>query len=57
LLDLDAGTSATATFRVTPAQLGYYDRTMTYRVDPGDADVTVGPDVSRGQVARITVTS
>lgn len=57
VLDLDAGASATATFRITPAQLGYYDRTMTYRVDPGDAEVTVGPDVSRGQAARITVTS
>jgi beta-glucosidase len=57
LLDLDAGESATATFRITPDQLGYYDRTMTYRVDPGAAEVCVGPDVSRGQVARVTVTS
>jgi len=57
LLDLEAGTTATATFSITPDQFGYYDRTMTYRVDPGDAEVSVGPDVSRGQVARITVTS
>lgn len=57
LLDLDPGESATARFRITPDQLGYYDRTMTYRVDPGDAELCVGPDVSRGQVARITVAS
>jgi len=46
-----------ARFPVTPAQLGYYDRTMTYRIDPGDAEVMVGPDVSHGQVARIAVTT
>jgi beta-glucosidase len=57
LLDLDAGASATTSFRITPDQLGYYDRTMTYRIDPGDAEVSVGPDISRTQVARITVTS
>ena len=57
LLDLEPGASAVARFPVTPAQLGYYDRTMTYRIDPGDAEVMVGPDVSHGQVARIAVTT
>ena len=32
-LVLDAGAIGTATFTVTPAQLSYYDRTMTLRID------------------------
>jgi beta-glucosidase len=55
-LDLAPGSTGTATFTVTPAQLAYYDRTMALRVDPGEALVTVGPDASSGEVARITVT-
>jgi Fibronectin type III-like domain len=55
-LVLKAGATGTATFTVTPAQLSYYDRTMTLRVDPGEAVVTVGPDASTGTSARITVT-
>jgi beta-glucosidase len=56
-LTLDAGATGTATFTITPAQLGYYDRTMTLRIDPGEAVVTVGPDASCGASARITVTA
>ena len=55
-LVLDAGAIGTATFTVTPAQLSYYDRTMTLRIDPGQAVVTVGPDASSGASAWITVT-
>jgi len=55
-LELDPGTIGTAAFRITPAQLSYYDRTMTHRIDPGEAVVTVGPDASSGASARITVT-
>src|SRR5450631_820579 len=55
-LQLDAGAIGTATFTLTPAQLSYYDRTMTLRTDPGEAVVTVGPDASGGASARITVT-
>jgi len=55
-LVLEAGATGTATFTVTPAQLSYYDRTMTLRIDPGEAVVTVGPDASTGASARITVT-
>jgi len=54
-LVLEAGAIGTATFTVTPAQLSYYDRTMTLRIDPGEAVVTVGPDASTGASARITV--
>jgi beta-glucosidase len=53
---LEAGATGTATFTVTPAQLSYYDRTMTLRIDAGEAVVTVGPDASTGTSARITVT-
>ena len=55
-LVLDAGVTGTATFTLRPAQLAYYDRTMTLRTDPGDALVIVGPDASSGACARITVT-
>ncbi len=34
-LELNPGATGRATFDVTPAQLSYYDRTMTLRVDPG----------------------
>ena len=54
-LVLEAGATGTATFTVTPAQLSYYDRTMTLRIDAGEAVVTVGPDASTGTSARITV--
>jgi len=55
-LELDPGATGTATFTITPAQLSYYDRTMTLRVNPGEAAVTVGPDASSGASALITVT-
>ena len=55
-LDLAPGAMGTATFSVIPAQLAYYDRTMTLRVDPGEALLTVGPDASSGEVATIAVT-
>ncbi len=55
-LELAAGETGTATFTVTPAQLAYYDRTMTLRVDPGEALVTVGPDAFSGPSAQVTVT-
>jgi beta-glucosidase len=56
-LVLDPGTTGTATFTVTPAQLCYYDRSMAMRIDPGEAVVTVGPDASSRASARITVTA
>jgi len=55
-LVLEAGAVGTATFTITPEQLAYFDRTMTRRIDPGDAVVTVGPNASGGACARITVT-
>jgi beta-glucosidase len=56
-LVLDAGATGIATFTLTPAQLSYYDRTMSLRIDPGEAVVTVGPDAASGTSARIRVTS
>jgi beta-glucosidase len=56
-LELDAGATGTATFAITPAQLAYYDRTMTLRIDPGEAVVTVGPDAFNGASVLITVTA
>jgi beta-glucosidase len=56
-LVLEAGATGTATFTLTPAQLSYYDRAMTQRIDPGEAVVTIGPNAASGTSARITVTS
>ena len=55
-LVLEVGATGTVTFTVTPAQLSYYDRTMTLRIDPGEAVAMVGPDASSGALARIAVT-
>ncbi|HEX9096156.1 MAG TPA: glycoside hydrolase family 3 N-terminal domain-containing protein [Candidatus Dormibacteraeota bacterium] len=55
-LDLEPGSTATATFVVTPDDLGYYDRTMTYRVEPGEAEAIIGPNAARGAMARFSVT-
>jgi len=55
-LVLEPGVTGTATFKITPAQLSYYDRTMALRMDPGEAVVTVGPDASSRASVRITVT-
>ena len=57
ILDLAAGAVGTATFTLTSAQLSYYDRSMTLRIDPGEAVVTVGRDAANSSSARITVTS
>jgi len=54
-LVLDAGTTRTATFTITPSQLAYYDRTTTLRIDPGEVVVTVGPNASSGASARFTI--
>jgi beta-glucosidase len=55
-LELEAGAAGTATFTITPVQRSYYDRSMTLRIDPGEAVVTVGPDGSSGASARINIT-
>jgi ABC-type protease/lipase transport system fused ATPase/permease subunit len=55
-LVLEAGATGTATFTITPVQRSYYDRTMTLRIDPGEAVAMVGPDASGGASARITIT-
>ena len=54
-LDLEAGSRGTATFVVTPDDLGYYDRTMTYRVDPGEAEAIVGANAAQGVTARFSL--
>jgi len=53
---LEAGATGTATFTITPVQRSYYDRTMTLKIDPGEAVAMVGPDAAGGASARITIT-
>jgi len=55
-VDIEPGGTATVTFRVTAEMFGYYDRSMQWRVDPGEVDVIVGPNAAYGTRARITLT-
>ncbi len=55
-LELGGRVTGTATFTLTPAQLAYYDRNLRLRIDPGEAEVTVGPNAASGVSARFTVT-
>ena len=41
-VELDPGESRTVTFRVPVAQLGFYDRELSYVVEPGAIEVFVG---------------
>jgi beta-glucosidase len=42
-VELEAGEAKRVTFRVPAAQLGFYDRTLEYVVEPGAIEVFVGP--------------
>ncbi len=54
-MEIEPGETTTVTFRVTPEMFGYYDREMTWRVDPGEVDVVVGPNSAYGSRARLTI--
>ena len=55
-VELDAGGSATLTFHVPVAQLGFYDRELSYVVEPGVIDVFVGrSSVDLLEVGSVTV--
>jgi beta-glucosidase len=41
-VQLEPGESATVTFKITPAELSFYDVNMKYVVEPGDFEVMVG---------------
>ncbi|HET9846989.1 MAG TPA: glycoside hydrolase family 3 N-terminal domain-containing protein [Candidatus Dormibacteraeota bacterium] len=55
-LELEPGSTATASFVVTPDDLGYYDRNLSYRVEPGEVEAIVGPDAAHGTAARLSIT-
>ena len=57
LVDLEPGRSTKVVFKITADLFGYWDRDLTYRVDPGDVDVIIGPNSARGSSARVTITS
>ncbi len=55
-VELDAGGSATLTFHVPVAQLGFYDSELSYVVEPGVIDVFVGrSSVDLLEVGSVTV--
>jgi beta-glucosidase len=41
-VELAAGESRTVTFETPVSQLGFYDRDLTYTVEPGAIDILVG---------------
>ena len=42
-LTLEPGETRRITFRVPVAQLGFYDRDLSYVVEPGEIEVFLGP--------------
>jgi beta-glucosidase len=46
-VSLQPGEAKTVSFAVGPEQLAIWDRKLTYRVEPGMVDVSVGPNVSQ----------
>ena len=57
LVHLEPGASTKVVFKITPEMFGYWGRDLTYRVEPGEVDVIIGPNAARGSSARITLTS
>lgn len=54
-VDLRPGESKRVRFAVTAAMFGYHDRSMTWRVDPGEVDVIIGANAAYGARARLTL--
>ena len=54
-VELRPGESKRVQFTVTAAMFGYFDRTMTWRVDPGEVDVIIGANAAYGPRARLTL--
>lgn len=54
-IELEPGASTKVTFKITAQTFGYYDSEMSWRTDPGDVDVIVGPNAALGQSARLTL--
>ena len=50
LVDLEPGASTKVVFKITPEMFGYWGRDLTYRVEPGEVDVIIGPNAARGQL-------
>ena len=57
VVELDPGQTRRVTFRITAEQLGYWGRSLEWRVDDGAVDVIIGPNAARGTSARLEVTS
>jgi beta-glucosidase len=54
-VELDPGQSAKVVFRITPEMFGYWDRSLRWRVDPGEVDVIIGPNAAHGSSARLRI--
>lgn len=52
-VEIMPGRTKKVRMRVNAEMFGYYDRTMRYRIDPGEVDVIVGPDAATGQAVRL----
>jgi beta-glucosidase len=56
-VSLRAGERRRVTFTLTPAELGFYDRSMRFRVEPGAFKLTVGTSSVGGLEATFDVTA
>ena len=54
---LAAGAQKTASFRLTPEILGYWDRTGRFRTDAGRYDLWIAPEAKTGPAVSYRVKS
>jgi beta-glucosidase len=54
-VSLAPGESQTVTFRLTEAELGFYDARGQWTFEPGEFDVWIGPDSTRGLAGQFTI--
>ncbi|MGI8769786.1 MAG: glycoside hydrolase family 3 N-terminal domain-containing protein, partial [Propionibacteriaceae bacterium] len=57
IIDLDPGCSTRVTFKITAETFGYWGRDLSWRVDPGEVDVIIGPNAAHGSSARVLLTA
>ena len=55
-IDLEPGASGRVAFHLEPAALGYLDKDLQPRLEPGDFEVMVGPSADRARLLSTTIT-
>ncbi len=47
--------TVTVTFRITPSELSYYHKNMSYSFDPGDFELFIGPNSAEGKPVKFVI--